>query len=291
MKVVTLTSRKLAPKVAQKLGIECVTIPYIPFKDGEGKYVLNKNLRNEEIVYIQSFYPDQFGSIVRTCFVTNLLLNNEVSCIKAVIPYLAFQRQDKPLKNESRNAEVALEILSSSGIKELYTVDPHSEIVLQKYSFYKGSLDPSNVIANYLKKRGLSNSLIVAPDKNAERKAITIAKVLDSSYVNLEKRRDKNGRVFFDETSLKNLKNIKREKRAVIVDDLASGGSTLIPVAKELRNCIDEIYAVVTHALIDRKSEKHILKAGIKEIISTDSVETKFSKISLADLIANLFKN
>ncbi|MEM5790887.1 MAG: ribose-phosphate pyrophosphokinase-like domain-containing protein, partial [Candidatus Aenigmatarchaeota archaeon] len=147
MKVVTLTSKELAPKVAEKLGVKCVVVPYIPFKDGEGKYVLNKNLKNEEILYIQSFYPDQFGSIIHTCFVTDLLLENEVSCIEAVIPYLAFQRQDKPLKNESRNAEVSLKILSNSGIKELYTVDPHSEIVLKNYSFYKGSLDPSNVIA------------------------------------------------------------------------------------------------------------------------------------------------
>jgi len=294
MKVVTLTSKKLAPAVAKKLKVECEELTYFPFEDGEVKYVFDKDLKDEEIIFIQSLYPDQFGSLVRTCFGIDFLLNQKkVASVTAIIPYLPFQRQDKPLPNESRNAEVALRILSSCGIEKLYTIDPHSEIILKKYSFYKGSLDPSYYIGEYLKRRFLRNYLVVAPDYNAKRKVSTIAKTLSSDYVALNKKRDEKGRVYFNSSSIENLENMAKEKEcAIIVDDVVSGGSTLIPVAKVLKSYgVKDVYAVVTHALLNEKNERRLYESGIKEIISTDSIESKFSKISLAALIVSLFKS
>lgn len=286
MKVVTLTSKILAPAVAQELGVEFIRIPYKPFSDGECKYILHKNLKNEEICYIQSFYPDQFASILRTCFLVDLLNQRKASYIKAFIPYLSFQRQDKPRSYESRNAKVVMEILSKSGIDNLWTVDAHSEIVLRKYSFFRGNLDPSYCIANYLRERGFDNSLIVAPDDNAERKMVIIADALNLPYVMLHKYRDEQDHVHFKESSIKT-----DLKSAIIVDDVVAGGSTLKGTARILRkSSVEEIYAVVTHALVSEETELELSKVGIKEIISTDSIENKFSKISLAPLIADLFK-
>jgi ribose-phosphate pyrophosphokinase len=293
MKVVTLNSKKLAPTVAQKLKVECRELSYFPFEDGEGKYVFDEDLKNEEIIFIQSLYPDQFSLLVKTCFAIDFLLNQKkAGCVTTIIPYLPFQRQDKPLPNESRNAEAALKILSSCGVEKLYTVDPHSEIILKKYPFYRGSLDPSYCIGNYLSRR-FRNPLIVAPDYNAKRKASIIAKILSSEYVGLNKKRDEKGRVYFDDSSIKNLESMaKGEECAIIVDDVVSGGSTLIPIAKALKSSgVKDVYAVVTHVLLNESNERRLFESGIKEIISTDSIENKFSKISLADLIVSLFRS
>jgi len=287
MRVVTLTSKMLASKVAESLGVELIKLFYKPFSDGEGKYILRRDLENEEILYIQSFYPEQFASVVRTCFAVDLLKQREASYVKAVIPYLSFQRQDKPLPYESRNAKVVLEILKNSGIDELWTIDVHSEIVLKEYSMFKGNLNPTPRIIDYLKKRGFDNSLIVAPDDNAQRKTLRISSALNLPHVMLHKYRDEEGRVRFEESSIKT-----NMKSAVIVDDVVSGGSTLKKAARILKNSgVEEIYAIVTHVLIQKGVENELFKAGIKEIISTDSVENKFSKISLAPLIVDLFKN
>jgi len=297
MKVVTLMSTMLAPKVAKELNVECITFGYEPFGDGEGKYILHRNLKNEKICYIQSFYPKQFESVLRTRLAIDLLKQRGASYITVIIPYLAFQRQDKPLVYESRNAEVVLDILGGSGvddfgIEELLTVDPHSEIVLNKYPFFSGSLDPSDCMANYLRERGFDSPLIVAPDdnENAERKMVNIATALDSPCEGLHKHRDrKSGKLHFEKSSI----NTHGVKMAVIVDDVIGSGDTLKGAAEILgRSGVDEIYAVVTHALVSEKAEVKIKKSGIKEIISTDSIENKkFSRISLTPLIAKLFKN
>jgi len=280
----------LAPKVAQELGVELIRVPYHPFSDGEGKYILHKNLKGEEVCYIQTFYPNQFESLLHTCFAVDLLNRRKASYIRAIIPYLSFQRQDNPRLYESRNAKVFMEILSKSGIGDLRTVDVHSEIVLNKYRpFFKGNLDPSPCIINYLREKKLDNSWIIAPDSNAEIKMVKIADTLDLPCKMLHKHRDKTGQVRFEESSIKT----GGLKSAIIIDDVIGRGDTLKGTAKILRNSgVEEIRAVVTHAIISEETELELSKAGIKEIISTDSIENKkISKISLAQLIAGLFKD
>lgn len=290
MKVVTLTSTMLAPRVAEELGVEFIKIPYHPFPGGEGKYILHKNLKNKKICYIQSFYPHPFESILRTRFAIDLLKRKKASHITAIIPYLAFQRQDKPPLYESRNAKVALDILSKSGIDDFYTFDAHSEIVLEKYPFFRGNLDPSPCMINYLRGKYLGNSLIVATDDNdnTKIKMTNIATALDLPSKMLHNYRDSSGKVHFKESRIET-----DAKSVIIVDDVVAGGSTLKPAAGILRNSgIDEIYVVVTHALPTKEVELELEKAGIKEIISTDSIENKkFSKISVSPLIADLFKS
>ncbi len=288
MKVVTLTSEKLAPEVARLLRVECIKLRYHPFPDGEGKYILRRNLKNEKICYIESFYPDQFGSVLRTCFVIDLLKQRRASHITAVTPYIAFQRQDKPSIYESRSAEVVLDILSKSEINKLLTVDPHSEIVLKKYPFYGGGLDPSPCMIDYLKERDFDCQLIVATDDNpnVEKKMTSIAAALDLPFKMLHNHRDTSGKVHFDESRIKT-----DAKSAIIVDDIVAGGTTIKPAAGILRNSgIEDIRAVVTHVLASKETKHELEEAGIIELIGTDTVESESSEISVAPLIADYLR-
>jgi ribose-phosphate pyrophosphokinase len=72
---------------------------------------------------------------------------------------------------------------------------------------------------------------------------------------------------------------------------MASTGRTLGKAAGLLQAAgAGDIYAVVTHPLFCGDAEAHILKAGIKIIWSTDSIDHPTSCIKLDALLANAIK-
>ena len=82
-----------------------------------------------------------------------------------------------------------------------------------------------------------------------------------------------------------------RNKPVVIIDDMASTGRTLAKAAGLLQAAgSKDIYAVVTHALFCDDAYAHILKAGVKTIWSTDSIDHPSSCIKLDALLADAIK-
>lgn len=293
MKVVTITSKLLAPAVAKDLSSEFLKPFYKEFPDGEPYIRFDRRFDDEEVLFIQTTYPDQDKRLHEIYFAVHTFKRCGVKKVGAVIPYLAYMRQDRDFSEElgigyeAISARVVVKNLENCGIDELYTVDVHSTEILKQSSIFVDNLDPSHLFSKYITKRKIKKPLIVAPDKNARPKVLNIANSLDTDYLFLEKERDRvTGKI-----KTKDLLSSLKAENVVIIDDMISTGDTIVESCRAIRKAgAKNIFAMCTHALMVKDAEEKIIRQGI-EIISTDSIENKFSKISLAPLIVKLFKD
>jgi ribose-phosphate pyrophosphokinase len=80
-------------------------------------------------------------------------------------------------------------------------------------------------------------------------------------------------------------------KTVIIFDDIISTGGTIVGAAKILREQgAERVFAACVHGLLIGDAEKRILDAGVEEIVSTDSVPGKTSKVTLAPLLSEALR-
>jgi ribose-phosphate pyrophosphokinase len=76
-------------------------------------------------------------------------------------------------------------------------------------------------------------------------------------------------------------------KNVAIIDDIISTGDTMANSIKELKKQgAKTILIACTHGLFIGGAKEKLLAADCDEIISTDTIETDFSKVSVAECIA-----
>jgi ribose-phosphate pyrophosphokinase len=139
-----------------------------------------------------------------------------------------------------------------------------------------------STIAQYLKEKNID--FVLAPDKGAKERAKEAATLIDCEYDYLEKTR-------IDETTVKITpkKLDARGKHVAIIDDIISTGGTMANSIKELKKQGAKTVSVAcTHGLFIGGAKEKLLSADCDEIISTDTIETEFSKVSAADCIAEI---
>ena len=73
----------------------------------------------------------------------------------------------------------------------------------------------------------------------------------------------------------------------ILVDDMISTGGSIIKAAEFLKKqkC-GKIYVACTHALLINNAEKRIKKAGVTQIISTNTIPGSTSIVDVSNTIA-----
>jgi ribose-phosphate pyrophosphokinase len=112
-------------------------------------------------------------------------------------------------------------------------------------------------------------------------------KILGGGAGSLEKQRDRHtGQT----TQIGNHLDVKG-KRVIIFDDIISTGGTIVGAAKILKEQgAEKIYTACVHGLLIGDAEKRIVDAGVEEIVATDSVPGKNSKVTLAPLLGQALR-
>jgi ribose-phosphate pyrophosphokinase len=82
-----------------------------------------------------------------------------------------------------------------------------------------------------------------------------------------------------------------KNKNIAIIDDIISTGGTMAKSINELKKQnAKKIYVVCTHGLFTGDAIKKLNSAKCDEIISTDTIISKFSKVKIANSIAKFIK-
>lgn len=281
-------SKELGEQIAKLLGIEAVPVFFKTFPDGESYVRLEKALEGETAVIVQTTSPPQDSRIVQLALIADAARRNNAEKVVAVVPYLAYARQDKTfLQGEAISIEAIAKMLKAAGVDDLITVNIHAKTVLEKFPFPAKSLSAISLLAEHFRQRGFEEAFALAPDKGAMGIAEEAAKVLGGECGYLEKHRDRYTGLVSVEKKEFNVKN----KTVIIFDDIISTGGTIVAAAKVLHDLgTAEVYAACVHPLLVGDAEKRIREAGVKEIVGTDSVPSQVSKVSLASLIAKALK-
>jgi len=257
------------------------------FPDGEVYVRIDKELKGEHVIIVQSTYHPQDQHLMQLYQLIDAAKNAEAEKITVFVPYLAYSRQDKKfLDGEPLSARIICKTIETLGADEIYVLDIHSEIVLNFFTIPTHNLIAVRLFGKYFKNFSLSNPLIIAPDEGALNKAEEIAKMMNVECTYLEKARDR----YTGEVSVE-IKEIDVNNRDIIlIDDIISTGGTMVKAIEMAKQQgANKIYAICSHAILIENAKARILQAGATDIIGTNSVDSECAKISIAPLFIEEF--
>jgi len=248
------------------------------FADGEAYVHIDEPLKNEDVIIVQTTYPDPH--IIELFLLQDAVREAQAKTITVVAPYYGYGRQDKKFKDGEAISARALAKHISLNADMFLTVDPHKEYLIDFFSIPAKSCSAASVIADYLKKKEID--FVLAPDKGALARVQDISRLINCEYDYMEKKRIDSHTVHIQPKKL----NVQK-KSVAIIDDIISTGGTMVQSVTELKKQgAKEISVVCTHGLFIGNAQHKLLAAGCNNIISTDTIETQYSKISVASIIA-----
>ena len=233
--------------------------------------------------------PDE--TLLSLTLLAHTLKKEGADHVTALLPYLAYTRQDKTKPGESLGVAWMGTLLKSSGIDQVLTLDVHSERDKELFPIPLISLSTDMLFADAIAKHGLRDATIVAPDNGALVRCEAIKRAaaipsVETPY--FEKKRTDKGIVHHGPIG-------KVGTKAVIVDDMLDTGGTLISACEKLRTVgVQEIYIFVTHGLFTGKSWRQLWSLGVNRIFCTDTVpigadidQANITRLPVAPLIRN----
>jgi len=279
----------LAKKISLDLHAEYKNIELRIFADGESKIRLD-NMAKKNCIIVHSTYPPTDQHLMQLFMIMYKCKEDGAKDICVVSPYLAYTRQDKIfVDGEIITINLVGKILACLGITKLITIDSHKPNALN-YSFATIDLTAIPSLSSYVKHNlTMNNPIVISPDEGGIERAKKFAGLINANSLSLVKTRDRfTGDVSISLLDQGPLKNCD----ALIVDDMISTGASIMKTIELLKKYhIGNVYAICTHALLLDDAKQKLLNAGIKEVISTNSIPNEFAKVDLSSVISNYFLN
>jgi len=275
-------SKDLGKQIARRLKAPYVEAKTRVFPDGESKITFGRIPKNSIVLVIQSTYPPVDTNLLQILSIISQA-RKASSKIYAIIPYMGYARQDRQfLSGEVVTMSIVAKMLEVAGAKKVVVVDIHSKTALNHFKISKESVSAIPELAKYFKKLKLKNALVVSPDMGGALRAKKFASLLNTDFITLKKSRDRNtGKV-----QIHSSKADVRGKDLILVDDIISTGGSIIKAAQFLkRQKCKRLFVACTHGLLVEDAEKKIKKAGVSQIISTNTIPRSTSKVDVSGVI------
>lgn len=282
MKIIPgVSTQVLAARIATELGGEASLCEFKKFPDGELYTRVVDEIKDEEVTIVQSLMADS-GLISLLQLIDAV---EEAHKTMVVLPYLGYARQDKRFKpGEAISSRAIARGISFAGIVDkIYVVNVHNSAVLEYFDVDAEDLNAAPLIGDYIAEKGIPKPVIIGPDEGARELAKAVAEPHGFDFDVLEKKR-----ISGDEVRIKPKEVSVEGKNVVIVDDIISTGGTIAEAASMLKKQdANDIYVACIHGLFVQNATIRILSAGVKDIIATDTIQSIFSEISVAKMIAD----
>jgi len=275
-------SKTIAEDLSKELKVPLAETISKRFPDDELYIRIMDDISGEHVVIVQTTYPDP--NIIELFLLQNAVEEAGAKEISVVIPYFGYARQDTKFKEGEPISAKAMANLISLSADRVITVDPHKEYILDFFSTSAFSCSAITELAKYLKKKNVD--MVLAPDKGALERAKQASQIISCDFDYMEKTR-------IDGTTIeiKPKKLDTKNKNVAIIDDIISTGGTMAKSIQELKkNGAKNVFVACTHGLFAGNAVKKLTSAGCNEIISTDTIKSKFSKVKIAPCIAPFFK-
>ena len=273
-------SHPLSRKISTALKLPIIETQTKRFPDGELYIRILEDIKNEEILIVQTTYPDE--NIIELFLLLDAVKRAKAKNITVIIPYFGYARQDKQFKNGEPISAAALARLIGTLADKIITVDPHKEHILDFFTIPAKSVSAVKPIATYLKEKQIE--LVLAPDHGALDRAKQAANYLECDVDYLEKTRLDGSTISITPKNLE-----VSGKTVTIIDDIISTGGTMAEAIKQLHSQdVKKIYVACTHGLFAGSAIKKLQESGCEEIIATDTIQTQFSTVSVSSALEEI---
>lgn len=259
------------------------------FENGELWAEIAPGVTGEQCLVLGSIAPPD-EQLLSASLLVRTLCKEGASEVTAVLPYLAYTRQDKDKPGQSMATPWAGALLAASGCDRIITIDVHSEKSRQLFRVPVTSLSPADLFADALRQFGLTGAALVAPDEGAIARCDAVKRAvgaISSKTPHFEKHRSATGIVHSD---------LKGEvgRQVVIVDDILDTGSTLVSACEKLVAAgVEEIDIMVTHGLFTGSRWQELWKHKVRRIFCTDTIpavvqDERIVRLSIAPLLTSM---
>jgi len=280
-----------AQKMCEYLKVDLGNSETITFSEGNTFVRIGEKVRDKDVYIVQSIGQKPNEEFMELLFWIDAFKRASAKTVTAIVPFFSYSKGDK--KDEPRvsiRARVCADCLEITGIDRIITMDLHSP---QIQGFFKKPVDHLYgriVLTNFVKSLKLSNLVVVSPDAGFAKDARKFAAVLNVPVAIGDKTRTAHN----EKAEVLELIGDVKGKNTLIVDDFTITCGTLTEMAKTLKkNGAKEIYACVSHGLLNEKGVERLEKSDIECLFVTDTVSNpclkrhpKIKVISVAPLFA-----
>lgn len=250
------------------------------FPDGE-RYVRVQG-EGKEVTVVQSTFRPQNEHLIELLLIGDALREKGFERLRAVVPYLAYSRQDRVTKEGEPISVRAVMRAIGLYYDELYVFDLHNPETLRYFPGKAVNLSPAKAIADYFREK-LGEGLVLAPDKGALGRAEAVARELGLEFSHFEKKR-----VSPTEVQMWPMGVDVDGKNVLIVDDIISTGGTMVRAANLLREMgAEKIFVTATHGVFAEGAIERV-SGAVDELAVTNSIPTPVSRISLVNEITSI---
>jgi len=283
----------LAQAICKYIGIGLGKCNISSFPDGETFVKVEENVRGEDVFIVQSTCPPTNHNLMELFIMIDAVRRASAARITAVLPFYGYARQDR--KDQPRvpiTAKLVANLLVASGANRILTVDLHAQQIQGFFDIPVDHLYAAPVMYEYLRKKHLTDLVVVSPDVGGLKMAHAYSQTLEAGLAIVAKRRKSATEV----ESMAVIGEIKG-KNILLVDDLTETAGTLTAAAALLKKKgAKQILACVSHAILNDVGIQRLRKSGIDELITTDTVQrpaidgVKIVTLSVAGLLGEAIK-
>jgi len=286
-------NQPLANAICKSIGVELGKCTIKPFPDGETFVKIEENVRGEEVFIVQPTSPPTNHHLMELFIMMDALRRASAARITAVLPFYGYARQDR--KDQPRvpiTAKLVANLLVASGANRILAMDLHAQQIQGFFDIPVDHLYAAPVMYDYLKKKKITDLVVVSPDTGGLKMAHAYSQVLETGLAIVAKRRTSATHV----ESIAVIGEIKG-KNVLLVDDLTETAGTLTSAAALLKKKgAKKIIACVSHAILNDTGIERLRKSDIDELITTDTVQrpaidgVKITTLSVAGLLGEAIK-
>jgi len=283
----------LARAICKSIGCQLGKCSVQPFPDGETFVKIEENVRGEDVFIVQPTSPPTNHNLMELFIMIDAVRRASATRITAVLPFYGYARQDR--KDQPRvpiTAKLVANLLVAAGANRILTMDLHAQQIQGFFDIPVDHLYAAPVMYEYLKKKNLTDLVVVSPDVGGLKMAHAYSQVLEGGLAIVAKRRKNATEV----ESIAVIGEIKG-KNVLLVDDLTETAGTLTQAAALLKKKgAKKILAVVSHAILNDVGVERLRKSVIDELITTDTVQcpaidgVKITTLSVAGLLGEAIK-
>lgn len=260
---------ELAKEICDYLGLPLGEAFVGRFNNGEVQIMIDESVRGKDVFIIQpTSYPVN-DNLMELMVMADALKRASARHITAVVPYYGYARQDRKTRGrEPITAKLVANLMQTSGITRLVTIDLHAGQIQGFFDVPVDHLYGASILAKYINEKNLEDVIVVSPDLGGVTRARDLADRIGAPIAIIEKKRPEPG-----VAKVMNLIGDVKGKNCIIVDDIVDTAGSLVEGAKALKEFgAKSVMATVTHAVLTDPASERIANSNIKELIVTNTM-------------------
>jgi ribose-phosphate pyrophosphokinase len=272
-----------AERLAADLDVVFARIAVHRFPDGESRVTVPLPLPGDVAICRSLDHPND--KLVEVILAAETARQHGARTVSLIAPYLCYMRQDIAFASGEAVSQKIVGRLLADHFDAVVTVDPHLHRVATLAEAVPArsavALSAASLFGTFLQRRE-PDALLVGPDEESAQwlAAASSGHLYETAACHKLRRGDR-------EVAIE-MPPVRVAGRAVVlVDDMASTGTTLAVAARQCRaQGARTVDVMVVHGLLIGDAVADLQRAGVRHVWSTDSVLHPTNVLQLAPLLA-----